>query len=92
MSLYGYHRLTTPNISKYAEGGVVFDHCFSPHIPTTPGYSNMMTGRDCFGTGVVGLSQPAIVEGVPVLAEMLRDLGYETTWCGLPGQRCRPGL
>ena len=44
MSLYGYHRLTTPNISKYAEGGVVFDHCFSPHIPTTPGYSNMMTG------------------------------------------------
>ena len=66
MSLYGYHRLTTPHISKYAAGGVVFDHCFSPHIPTTPGYSNMMTGRACFGPGVVGLSQPAIVEGVPV--------------------------
>lgn len=91
MSLYGYHRLTTPNISKYAEGGVVFDHCFSPHIPTTPGYSNMMTGRDCFGTGVVGLSQPAIVEGVPVLAEMLRDLGYETTCVGFQGNAAGRG-
>ena len=74
MSHYGYSRLTTPHISRYAEGGVTFNHCFSAHIPTTPGYSNMMTGRDCFGTGVVGLSQPAIVEGVPVLARTLTAL------------------
>ena len=57
MSHYGYPRLTTPHISKYAEGGVTFEECFSPHIPTTPGYANMMTGRDCFGTDVVALSQ-----------------------------------
>ena len=80
-----------PNISKYAQGGVVFDHCFSPHIPTTPGYSNMMTGRDCFGTGVVGLSQQAIAEGVPVLAEMLRDQGYETTCVGFQGNAAGRG-
>lgn len=56
MSLYGYHRLTTPNIDKYAKGGVTFERCFSPHIPTTSGYSSMMTGRDCFGTNVVALN------------------------------------
>ena len=26
MSHYGYGRLTTPNITKYAEGGVTFDN------------------------------------------------------------------
>ena len=72
MSHYGYHRLTTPHIGKYAEGGITFENCFSAHIPTTPGYANMLTGRDTFGTGVVGLAQKEIAEGVPVLAEMLR--------------------
>ena len=85
MSHFGYGRLTTPHISKYAEGGVTFDNCFSAHIPTTPGYSNMMTGRDCFGTDVVALSQKAIIDGVPVLAEILRDNGYNTTCVGFQG-------
>ena len=37
MSHYGYGRLTTPNISKYADRGITFESCFSAHIPTTPG-------------------------------------------------------
>ena len=85
MSHYGYGRLTTPHITKYAAGGVTFDNCFSPHIPTTPGYANMMTGRDCFGTGVVGLAQKKIADGVPVLAEILRENGYTTTCVGFEG-------
>ena len=55
MSLYGYDRLTTPHIDKYLEGGIVFEKCLSPHIPTTPGYSSMLTGLDAFGTNVVAL-------------------------------------
>ncbi|NLB38433.1 MAG: sulfatase-like hydrolase/transferase [Clostridiales bacterium] len=91
MSHYGYHRLTTPHISAYAKGGVTFENCFSPHIPTTPGYANMVTGRDCFGTGVVGLTQKKIVEGVPVLAEMLRERGYDTTCIGFEGNAAGRG-
>ena len=91
MSHYGYSRLTTPHIGKYAEGGVTFENCFSPHIPTTPGYSNMLTGRDCFGTDVVGLSQPKIVAGVPVLAEVLRGYGYNTTCVGFQGNAAGRG-
>ena len=85
MSLYGYKRLTTPHIDKYVAGGIAFENCFSAHIPTTPGYANMLTGRDVFGTDVVALGQSKIVDGVPVLAEMLRDEGYETTCIGFKG-------
>ena len=85
MSLYGYERLTTPHISAYASKGVVFENCFSAHIPTTPGYSSMLTGRDVFGTGVVALAQREIETGAPVLAEMLKKEGYETTCVGFKG-------
>ena len=91
MSLYGYERLTTPNIDKYVKGGVCFENCFSPHIPTTPGYSNMLTGRDVFGTDVVALGQRHIVDGVPVLAEILRDNGYTTTCVGFEGNAAGRG-
>jgi arylsulfatase A-like enzyme len=83
MSLYGYPRLTTPHISRFAESGAVFLDSFSAHIPTTSGYANMLTGRDCFGTGIVALRhQGPIADGVPTLAEILRDQGYETTCVG----------
>jgi arylsulfatase A-like enzyme len=55
MSLYGYDRLTTPHIDKYAKGGVTFNNPFSPSIPTTPGYASMLTGLDSFGTNTVAL-------------------------------------
>ena len=64
---------------------------FSAHIPTTPGYASMLTGRDCFGTDVVALAQHAIVEGVPVLAEILRDQGYNTTCVGFEGNAAGRG-
>ncbi len=85
MSHYGYPRLTTPHITEYAKGGVTFDNCFSAHIPTTPGYANMLTGRDCFGTGIVALNQKELAEGVPFLCEILRDYGYTSTCIGFQG-------
>ena len=57
MSLYGYDRLTTPHIDRLAAGGSTFDNTISPSIPTTSGYSSMLTGMDCFGTDV--RSRPA---------------------------------
>ena len=55
MSLYGYDRLTTPHIDRYAAAGATFEQCFSPSVPTTPGYGSMLTGMDCFSTDVVAL-------------------------------------
>ena len=55
MSCYGYPRLTTPHLDKFATQGTLFEKTYSAHIPTTPAYSSMLTGRDCFGTEVVAL-------------------------------------
>ena len=86
MSLYGYNRQTTPNITKYLLDGVVFDNCFSPSVPTTPGYSSMMTGFDIFSTDVVALRhQGDIAPGIKTLAEILGENGYNTTCVGFRG-------
>ena len=44
MSLYGYDRLTTPHVDRWARTGTVFERAFSPNIPTTSGYTAMFTG------------------------------------------------
>lgn len=86
MSLHGYHRLTTPHMDKFAKGGTVFENAFSPSIPTTPGYSSMLTGMDCFSTDVVALRHEGeIAEGNPTLAEVLKSQGYNTTCIGFSG-------
>ncbi|NMA08452.1 MAG: sulfatase, partial [Clostridiales bacterium] len=93
MSLYGYKRLTTPNIDKYLEGGVTFAKCLSPHIPTTPGYSSMLTGRDCFGTTVVALRHKGgLPDDVPTLAEVLGKNGYNTSCIGFTSNAASRGF
>lgn len=83
MSLYGYDKLTTPHISEYLKKGTVYNSCFSAHIPTTPGYANMLTGFDCFGTNVVALRHKGdLAPGVKTLAEILGENGYTTTNIG----------
>ena len=92
MSLYGYKHLTTPHIDKFAATGTVFTQCFSPHVPTTSGYGGMLTGRDCFGTNTVALShQGPMADGVPTLAEILNDAGYETVSVGFQGNPASRG-
>jgi len=83
MSLYGYNRLTTPHIDKYAEGGIVFENCYSPSIPTTSGYASMFTGMDCFSTNIVALRHKGgYADGIKTIAEVLKENGYNTTCVG----------
>ncbi|MBR6739892.1 MAG: sulfatase [Clostridia bacterium] len=82
MGLCGYHRNNTPHISRMAEDGVNFLNCFSPSIPTPPGYSALLTGRDCFGTGIVTLRNvPELPKGI-TLQEVLGENGYASTCIG----------
>lgn len=93
MSLYGYGRETSPHIDRYAKDGVVFENCFSPSIPTTSGYSAMLTGMDCFGTNVVALRhEGGIAPGVKTLAEVLKENGYNTTCVGFSGNPASRGF
>ncbi len=93
MSLYGYHRLTTPHIDGLAAKGCVFENAFSPSIPTTPGYGSMFTGMDCFGTDVVALRHEGpLGSHVKTLAEMLGEQGYNTTCVGFSGNQASRGF
>ena len=93
MSLHGYDRLTTPHMDKFAAGGTVFENTFSPHIPTTSAYSNMLTGMDCFGTNVVALRhQGTFAKGVVSLPEILKGEGYNTTCVGFEGNPAARGF
>ncbi len=90
MSCYGYHRLTTPHIDKFAEGGTLFEKTYSAHIPTTSAYASMLTGLDTFSTQVVALRhQGPLREEVKTLAEILRETGYDTTCVGFSGPSAR---
>ena len=36
LSCYGYPRLTTPHLGRFARGGTLFEKTFSAHVPHTP--------------------------------------------------------
>jgi arylsulfatase A-like enzyme len=93
MSLYGYHRQTTPHIEKFAKGGTVFEKNYSAHIPTTSAYSSMLTGMDVFGTQVVALRHKGPLRPeVKTLPEILKDFGYNTTCVGFTGNPASRGF
>ncbi len=93
MSLYGYSRLTTPHIDRYVAGGSVFLNHFSPHIPTTPGYTSMFTGMDVFGMDVVALRHlGGLAPHLETLAETLGARGYNTTCVGFGGNAASRGF
>jgi arylsulfatase A-like enzyme len=86
MSCYGYPRLTTPYIDRFAQQGTLYENTYSAHIPTTSAYSSMLTGRDVFGTQVVALRhQGPLRPEVKTLPEMLKEAGYNTTCVGFTG-------
>ena len=51
LSGYGYARLTSPHLDRFAQQGVLFENTFSAHIPTTSAgslachISAIITGR-----------------------------------------------
>ena len=83
LSCYGYHRLTSPHIDRFALEGTLFERTYSAHIPTTSAYASMLTGMDVFNTQAVALRhQGPLRSEVRTLAEVLKDVGYSTTCVG----------
>jgi arylsulfatase A-like enzyme len=93
MSLYGYPRLTTPHIDRFAQGGVTFERTYSPHVPTTSAYASMLSGRDCFTTQVVALRHKGgLRPEIRTLAEILRAEGYVSSCVGFTGNPSSRGF
>ena len=82
MSCYGYERLTTPHIDRFAQEATLFEETFSAHIPTTSAYASMLTGRDVIGTQVVALRHKGPLRPeVPTLAEILKERRLQHDLC-----------
>lgn len=79
MGCYGYHRNTTPYIDTIAKQSVLFERYIATTIPTHPSFTSVFTGLDAYGhqvTNVQGKHEPSM--DIPVMAEILRDAGYQT--------------
>ena len=93
LSGYGYHRLTSPHIDRFAQQGVLFENTFSAHIPTTSAYASMLTGMDVFSTQVVALRHKGpLRDEVKTLPEILREQGYHTVCVGFSGNPSSRGF
>ncbi|MCC6169710.1 MAG: sulfatase [Caldilineaceae bacterium] len=93
MSCYGYPRLTTPHIDRFAQDATLFEQTFSAHIPTTSAYASMLTGMDVFNTQIVALRhKDGLRPEVSTLAEILKQEGYDTTCVGFTGNPSSRGF
>ena len=93
MSCFGYGRLTTPHLDRFATQGALFENTFSPYIPTTSAYASMLTGMDLFSTQVVALRHKGPMRAeVKTLAEILREQGYHTVSVGFSNRASSRGF
>ncbi|MFN2285071.1 MAG: sulfatase [Anaerolineae bacterium] len=93
MSCYGYPKLTTPHIDRFAQGGTLFERTYSAYIPTTSGYGSMLTGMDVFNTQMVALRHKGPLRPeVATLPEILKAEGYNTTCVGFKGNPASRGF
>ncbi len=93
LSCYGYDRLTSPHLDRFASQGVLFENTFSPHIPTTSAYCMMLTGMDIFTTQLVAHRPKGPLRAqVKTLPEILREQGYSTVSVGFSGRASSRGF
>jgi arylsulfatase A-like enzyme len=76
LSLYGYHRATTPNLERLARRGIRFDAARATAPWTLPSHASFFTGRWPHELHVDWMTP--IRTSFPVLAEYLASHGYAT--------------
>jgi arylsulfatase A-like enzyme len=76
LSLYGYHRETTPNLTRLAQRAIRFDQARSTAPWTLPSHGSMLTGRWPHELSVT-VDQP-LDAAQPTLAGFLAARGYAT--------------
>lgn len=67
----------TPHLAALAARGITFAHAYSTAPTTLPAHASMMTGLYPAGHGVHENGR-RLDDGVPLVAERLRELGYAT--------------
>jgi arylsulfatase A-like enzyme len=77
MSLYGYSRPTTPNLTRFARGALVFEHAYANANFTTPGIASILTGTRPWTNRALELpTWPTASTRRTSLPAVLRGAGY----------------
>jgi arylsulfatase A-like enzyme len=76
LSLYGYHRDTSPSLTRLAERGVRFDRAFSTAPWTLPSHASLLTGDYPHQLSADWIEP--LDRKVPTLAERFSAAGYAT--------------
>jgi arylsulfatase A-like enzyme len=76
LSLYGYHRPTSPFLERLARRGIRFDHARAPAPWTLPSHASMLTGR--WPHELSCNADHPLDQAHPTLAEFLAGHGYAT--------------
>jgi len=76
MSLYGYERPTTPNLSRLGRESIVFDNAFATSSWSLPSHASILTGLWPHEQG--GSYVHPIRRDARSVAEVFRDHGYAT--------------
>lgn len=75
LSVYGYHRPTTPVMARLAQRGALFPHAYSAGSHTSPSITALFASRP--SSDLSGRLAPGGAAGV-TLAELFQRAGYET--------------
>src|SRR6476620_6647540 len=79
LGCYGYQKDTSPFIDSIAEGGVLFERCYAPNIPTHPSFTTMLTGKEAITHDVINIGGGVpLKEGVRMIQEVLQEQGWRT--------------
>jgi arylsulfatase A-like enzyme len=77
LSVYGYHKPTTPKLENWAENARVFEQCTATAGQTLPSTASMFTGLFPREHGTTP-AWPRLDDRFPTIAELFRDAGYRT--------------
>ncbi len=77
LTMYGYHRNTSPNLQRLAATGVVFDNAIAANTNTAPSHASILTGLHTGTHGVVR-NRLGLRRNVKTLASVLKEHGYVT--------------
>jgi len=92
LSCHGYGRETTPFLDEVARQGVRFSAAFSTAPKALSAHAALFSGLHA-STHAATEEAPHLGEGVPVLAEVLRDGGYRTAaFCPSPSVQPATGF
>ncbi|HDP34282.1 MAG TPA: hypothetical protein ENN29_04135, partial [Candidatus Hydrogenedentes bacterium] len=78
MSLYGYHRNTTPFLDERAGSMIVYEEAYTPSPHTQAACMSVLTGLNPLAHRYYESLAGPLPEGVKTLPEILRGQGYHT--------------